>query len=107
MRVTPTLIERGVLIAALGMLAGVLVLHPSPLGALLVVPLAACLPGVVARRARAFVLAGTVALPYLCYAIVELLSTPGRPAGALLLFGSGVVLMMLLAPATRLARRRD
>ncbi len=80
--------------------------HLPWLGVALSVPLLVCLPFMLARRSRAYVMAGALALPYICYAMVEILvATQSPPAAAIALLAAGAAFMVLLLPATRHLRR--
>ena len=80
--------------------------HMPWLGVALSLPLLACLPFMIARRSRAFVMGGALALPYICYAMIEILVASGaKPPAAIALLAAGAAFIGLLLPATRHLRR--
>jgi hypothetical protein len=77
---------------------------PSKL--LLVLPLVVASAFVFRRSVRPLVAAGTLALPYLCFAIVEIVAANAMRLAPIVALACGVVFMTLLAPVTRNARRQ-
>ena len=76
----------------------------DPAKLLLVAPLIVTCAFVFRRRVRPLVVAGALALPYLCFAIVEIVATNAsrpQPIAAVIF---GVLFIALLAPATRNAK---
>lgn len=98
--------ERIATLAFVAMSGSLWAWHAPLPGVLLSLPLLACLPWMIALRARAFVVAGALALPYLCYAIVEILVATDKPPGAIALLAAGAVFMFFLTPAMRRMKRR-
>lgn len=97
-----SLLESLSLLAFVAMVVSLWMWNPPLWGPLLSLPLAACLPWMLARRVRAFVLGGALALPYLSYAIVEIvIARADRPAGAVAMLAAGAIFMALLSPVTR------
>ena len=99
-------LERTTTLAYAGMILSLWLWHPPLVGPLASLPLLACVPWMLALNGRAFVLGGAFALPYLSYAIVEIVSDARRPPGAIALLACGVVFMGLLLPAIRRLRAR-
>ncbi len=71
---------------------------------LLVAPLLLTCLFVFRARVRPLVLAGALALPYLCFAIVEVVATNASRPEPIVAVVCGVLFITLLAPATRNAK---
>lgn len=72
---------------------------------LLVAPLVIFGLFVFRRSVRPLVAAGTLALPYLCFVIVEIVAANATRLAPICALACGIVFMTLLAPVTRNARR--
>jgi hypothetical protein len=77
----------------------------DPGALLLVAPLVLASLFVFRRSVRPLVVAGALALPYLCLAIVEIIAANAARTAPIVAVACGVVFMALLGPATRNAKR--
>ncbi len=71
----------------------------------LVAPLVVVSLFVFRRSVRALVVAGALALPYLCIALVEIVAANATRTAPIVAVACGIVFMILLAPVTRHAKR--
>ena len=93
------------LVSFVGLIASLWVWYLPWLGAVLSLPLLACLPGMWKGSSKAYVFAGAFALPYICYAMLEIVvARDGRPPAAIALLAASVIFMGVLLPATRQLR---
>ena len=77
----------------------------DPLKLVLVLPLVIASLFVFRRSVRPLVAAGTLALPYLCFALVEIVASNAARLAPITAVAFGVLFMALLVPVTRSARR--
>ena len=90
------------LLSFVALIASLWVWYFPWLGALLSLPLLAWLPGMWKGNSKAYVLGGAFALPYICYAMIEILiAGEERPPAAVALLAASVIFMAILLPATR------
>ncbi len=81
-----------------------LVAFSSPKSLALVAPLVVVSLFVFRRSVRALVVAGALALPYLCIALVEIIASNAARPAPIVAVACGIVFMILLAPVTRHAK---
>ena len=72
---------------------------------LLVLPMVIPTLFVFRRSVKALVIAGAMALPYLCIAIVEIIAANAASVPPIIAVSFGVLFMALLTPVTRNAKR--
>ena len=77
----------------------------DPAKLLLVLPLLLTCPFVFGRRVRPLVVAATLSLPYLCFALVEIVAANAARIAPIMAVACGVVFLALLPGVTRHAKR--
>lgn len=77
----------------------------DPGALLLVAPLVLVSAFVFRRSVRPLVVAGALALPYLCIALVEIIAANAARTAPIIAVACGVLFIALLGPATRNAKR--